>query len=56
MPPDGFHHFIEWQLRKVFYNMRFANTGFHSQEVEGTFILQNIEINVVIVIFECIDG
>jgi hypothetical protein len=43
MPPDGFHHFIEWQLIMVFYKMRFASSGFHSQEARGTFILQNIE-------------
>jgi hypothetical protein len=36
--------------------MRFASTGFPSQEARGTFILQNIEINLDIVIFECIDG
>jgi hypothetical protein len=30
MPPDGFHHFIEWQLRRMFYKMRFASTGFPS--------------------------
>jgi hypothetical protein len=38
MPPDGFHHLIQWQLRKVFYKMLLA-TGFHSKEVGGTFIL-----------------
>jgi hypothetical protein len=39
MPPDGFHHFIEWQLTKVV----FASTGFHSREARRTVILQNIE-------------
>jgi hypothetical protein len=43
MPPDGFHHFIEWQLIMVFYNMRFSSTGFHSKEARGTIFLQNIE-------------
>jgi hypothetical protein len=40
MPPDGCHHFIEWQLTKVV----FASTGFHSREARMTLILQNFKI------------
>jgi hypothetical protein len=43
MPPDGFHHFTECHLTKVFYKMRFASTGFYSWEARRTLFLQNIE-------------
>jgi hypothetical protein len=42
MPPDGFHHFIEWQRIMVFYKMLLAS-GFHSQEARGSFFLLNIQ-------------
>jgi hypothetical protein len=44
MPPDGFHHFTECHLTKVFSIVVFASTGFHSWEARRTLILQNIEI------------
>jgi hypothetical protein len=43
MPPDGFPHFIECHLTKVFSIVVFASTGFHSWEARRTFFLQNIE-------------
>jgi hypothetical protein len=35
MPPDGFHHFIECHLKKVFSIVVFARTGFDSWEAKG---------------------
>jgi hypothetical protein len=43
MPPDGFHHFIECDLTKVFSIVVFASTGFHSWKARRTLFLQNIE-------------
>jgi hypothetical protein len=43
MPHDGFHHFIECHLTKVFSIVVFASIGFHSREARRTLILQNIE-------------
>jgi hypothetical protein len=43
MPPDGFHHFIECHLTKVFSIVVFASTGFDLWEARRTFFLQNIE-------------
>jgi hypothetical protein len=43
MPPDGFHHYIECHLTKVFSIVVFASTGFDSWEARKTFFLQNIE-------------
>jgi hypothetical protein len=43
MPPDGFHHFTECHLTKLFYKIRLASTGFHSWEGRRTLFLQNIE-------------
>jgi hypothetical protein len=43
MPPDGFHHFTECHLTKVFSFVVFASTGFHSWEARRTLFLQNIE-------------
>jgi hypothetical protein len=41
--PDGFHHFIECHLTKVFSFIVFASTGFHSWEARRTLFLLNIE-------------
>jgi hypothetical protein len=56
MPPDGFHDFIECHLTKLFSIVVFASTGFDSWEARRPLILQNLKINVVIVIIDCIDG
>jgi hypothetical protein len=56
MPPDGFHHFIECQLKKVFSIVVVASTGFHSWEAKRTYFCKILKINVVIVYIDFIDG
>jgi hypothetical protein len=43
MPPDGFHHFIECHLTKVFSVVVFTSSGFHSWEAIRTLFLWYIE-------------
>jgi hypothetical protein len=43
MPHDGFHHYIECHLTRVFSIVLFASTGFHSWEAGRTLFLLNIE-------------
>jgi hypothetical protein len=56
MPPDGFHHFIECHLTKVFYKMRcLPAMDFTHGRQEGPCFSDILIINVVIVIIDCID-
>jgi hypothetical protein len=43
MPPDGFHHFIECHLTKVFSIVVFASNRFNSWEARRTLFLWNFE-------------
>jgi hypothetical protein len=54
MPPNGFHHFIECHLTKLFSIVVFASTGFYSYIVsliivDGVKVKRSIKLRLFMV-------